>query len=302
MKESNHKNSTPMHFALQLGSLISLYLSLSFLIVLLFGIINLKFPDATEGYYMIESASNSVRLGIAMVLVFFPTYLILTRLVNKIRRSEVSEQYLSLTKWLIYLSLVLGIGALLVDLVVVIMTFLNGEVTERFIYKAMAVLVVIGAAVHYYILDARGYWIKNESKSILFGIGACIVAFTAVAFGFSYIETPAAVREMKLDQAQIMDLQNIQYKIEEYLGTEKKLPDTMNTAYGEFNAPTAPEGRTAYTYVATEAGFELCAEFSKESQTDAFAAPYIDEKTMIQNGNDWQYKAGVYCFKRVVKK
>jgi hypothetical protein len=50
------KNNTPKHFALQLGSLISLYLSLTFLLVLLFGLINLKFPDAAEGYYMIERA------------------------------------------------------------------------------------------------------------------------------------------------------------------------------------------------------------------------------------------------------
>lgn len=296
------KYNTPQHFALQLGSLISLYLSVSFLLVLLFGLINLKFPDPAEGYYMIESASNSVRLGIAMVLVFVPTYLILTRLVNKLRRSEVSEQYLTLTRWLIYLSLVVGIGALLIDLVIVIMTFLNGEITERFIYKAAAVLAVIGAAVHYYILDARGYWIKEESKSVLFGIGAAAVAFVVIAYGLSYIETPAAVRAMKLDQTQLTDLQNIQYKIEEYLTLEQKLPETLSIAYGEFDAPIAPADRSAYTYVVTDAGFELCAEFSKDSIADSFGTPFMDEKANIQNGNNWQYKAGIYCFTRIVTK
>ncbi len=302
MIESNNQNATPKHFALQLGSLISLYLSVSFLLVLLFGLINLKFPDPVEAYYMVESASNSVRLGIAMVLVFVPTYLVLTRLVNKLRRSEVSDQYLTLTRWLIYLSLVVGIGALLIDLVVVIMTFLNGEITERFIYKALAVLVVIGAAVHYYILDARGYWIKEEGKSVMFAIGAAIVAFVAIAYGFSYIETPAAVRETKLDQTQVMDLQNIQAKIEEYLATNKTLPETYNAAYGDFPAPTAPAGRTAYTYVVTDTGFELCAEFAKESNPDEFSGFFFDEKALIANGNDWQHKAGTYCFKRVVNK
>ncbi len=297
------KNNTPMHFALQLGSLISLYLSLSFLLVLLFGLINLKFPDATDGYYMIESASNSVRLGIAMVVVAFPTYLFLTRLINKIRRAGAHEQYLTLTKWLIYLSLVIAIGALLVDLVVVINTFLQGEITSRFIFKALAVLVVLGAAVHYYILDARGFWVKNESKSIMFGIGALLIAFVSIAYGLAYIESPASVREIKLDQTQIMDLQTIQYKIEEVLGSSKTLPVTMNTAFGEFDAPTAPEGRTAYTYVVTEAGFELCATFARDSvNTEQFSGPKFDTMAIISNGNDWQYKAGNYCFKRVVKK
>lgn len=296
------KNNTPKHFALQLGSLISLYLSLTFLLVLLFGLINLKFPDATDGYYMIESASNSVRLGIAMVLVAFPTYLILTRLVNKIRRTDTHEQYLSLTKWLIYLSLIVAIGALLVDLVVIINTFLLGEITSRFIFKALAVVVVLGAAVHYYILDARGFWVKNESKSIMFGIGALLVALTSIAFGLAYIESPAAVREIKLDQTQVSDLQTIQYKIEEVLGTTKSLPVTMNTAFGEFNTPTAPAGRTAYTYVVTADGFELCAEFARDSKGDEFSGPKFDATALITNGNDWQYKAGNYCFKRVIKK
>ncbi len=57
------ENQTPKHFVLQLGSLISLYLTLGFLLSLLFGVINLKFPDATEGYWAIESGTQAVRLG-----------------------------------------------------------------------------------------------------------------------------------------------------------------------------------------------------------------------------------------------
>jgi uncharacterized protein YacL len=157
------ENTTPKHFVLQLGSLISLYISLGFLLGLLFGIINLKFPDATEGYWALESASSAVRLGIAMVIVFFPTYLILTRLVNKLRRQEKNGSYLNLTKWLVYLSLLVGGGVLLGDLVAVIMTFLEGEITQRFIFKALAVLVVVGLAFHYYILDARGFWLAQNA-------------------------------------------------------------------------------------------------------------------------------------------
>jgi hypothetical protein len=136
----------------------------------------------------------------------------------------------------------------------------------------------------------------------MFGIGTAIVTFAAIAYGFAYIETPAEVRAMKLDQSQVTDLQTIQYKIEEYLGTQKTLPPTMTEAFGEFDAPTAPAGRTAYTYVVTETGFELCAEFAKDSIGDEFSGPKFDDTALISNGFDWQYKAGNYCFKRVVKK
>ena len=296
------ENTTPKHFVLQLGSLISLYISLGFLLGLLFGIINLKFPDATEGYWAIESASSTVRLGIAMVLVFLPTYVVLTRLVNQLRRKEKNSSYLNLTKWLVYLSLLVGGGVLLGDLVAVIMTFLEGEVTQRFIFKALAVLVVVGLAFHYYILDARGFWLKNESKSVMFGYGTLLASFVIVAFGFAYIETPTQVREMKLDETQITDLQNIQWKVQEVLTISSTTPATLEALYGEFTPPAAPEGRPAYTYAPTSKGFKLCATFARDSITpEQNFAPSVTPDMKIKNPDNWSHKAGEYCFERVLQ-
>jgi hypothetical protein len=298
------KNNTPKHFALQLGSLISLYLSLSFLLVLMFGLINLLFPDAADMQYMIESASDSVRFGIAMVVVAFPTYLILTRLINTTRRADTHEQYLTLTKWLIYLSLVVAIGALLVDLVTVVYTLLQGEITSRFIFKALAVLVIIGAAVFYYVLDARGYWLKNEQKSVWFALAATIVVVASLGLGIMQIDTPTVVREQKLDAKQVSDLQNIQYKIQEAMVTSSgTLPTSLESAYGAFPIPTAPEGRAAYRYEVTETGFNLCATFAEPMKSDVqFSAPIMDKQAVIINPDDWQYKAGDFCFTRIVRK
>lgn len=300
------ENHTAKNFVLQLGSVVTLYLSLSFLLVLLFGLINLIYPDATEGSWAIESAASSIRLGIAMTIVFFPTYLILTRLVNKARRKDAQAKYLGLTKWLIYLSLLVGGLALLVDLVVVIMTFLEGEITQRFIYKAFSVLVVVGAAFHYYLLDAKGYWLKQEQKSILFGIGALIIVSLSVIFGFTHIEAPTEVREQKLDATQITDLQNIQWRIQDYLTLNGSLPATLADIEKQIPIQTAPEGRPAYSYAVTDTGFKLCATFAKTSQPDefSFAGPITvgkEEKGIILNPDNWEHGTGEVCFERVVK-
>jgi Domain of unknown function (DUF5671) len=183
------ENHTAKHFVLQLGSLVTLYLSLSFLIVLIFGIINKLFPDAADQYYQIESYQSDIRLGIAMVIVFFPTYVLLTRTVNHMRRADTGATYLSITKWLVYLSLLIGGLALLGDLVTVIMTYLNGEITQRFIFKALAVFLIVGAAFHYYLLDARSFWIKNELKSVRFAIGAIVFVIAALGYGFANVQT-----------------------------------------------------------------------------------------------------------------
>ena len=298
------ENNTAKQFALQLGSLISLYLSVSFLVVLLFGVINVLLPDAAEGYWEIESATSSIRLGIAMVVVFFPTYLILTRFVNDARRNEAGSAYLGLTKWLIYLSLLVGGGVLLSDLVAVIMAFLDGELTQRFILKATIVLIVVGAAFFYYLQDARGVWLKEEKGSIYFGVGAAFVVLMSVVYGFMQIETPSAVRELKLDETQLSDLKQIQYKIEESLTlSSSSLPATLEKAYGEFPVPTAPEDRPAYSYEVTNNGFNLCATFSTNSPESVnlmFKDPYLPTTSII-NASNWSYKKGRYCFERVLK-
>lgn len=299
------ENHTAKHFVLQLGSLVSLYLSLGFLLTLLFGVINIMFPDAINGYWETESAHSNVRLGIAMVIVFFPTYLVLTRLVNNLRRTEKDGAYLSLTKWLVYLSLLVGGGVLLGDLVAVIMTFLDGEITQRFILKAFAVLIVVGAAFHYYILDSRGFWLKNEQKSVMFAMGALVAVIASLGFGFANIETPAAVREQKLDATQVSDLQQIQWRVQDYAMTNKKLPESLDQL-GEPAVQTAPEDRTAYRYNVTSEGFELCANFAQPStESENMMYPTstgIEAKMMIQNPDNWQHKAGEVCFKRLINK
>lgn len=295
--------NTARNFALQLGALASLYLSLSFLLVLLFGLINILFPDpAVEGYWAIESAQSSIRIGIAMTVVFFPTYLILTRTVNRTRRNEQEGAYLTLTKWLIYLSLLVGGGVLLGDLVAVIMTFLEGDLTARFILKALAVLVVVGGAFYYYIKDAQSYWVTHEKESIMYGGVMALVVLAAVVLGSMNIATPSEVREQRIDDQQVSDLQNIQWRIEEFIFSNDRLPESLDEAFVT-EVPAAPEGREAYSYQLSDNGFELCATFAQPSRGNDFEfarPPRVDPNAVIQNAFVWEHPAGRYCFERSV--
>ncbi len=296
-----YMNTTARNFALQLGALASLYLSLAFLLVLLFGVINLTFPDATDQYWNIESAASSVRLGFAMVIVFFPTYLILTRTVNKIRRSEAEGAYLGLTRWLIYLSLLVGGAVLLGDLVAVIMAFLEGEITQRFIFKAAAVLLVTGAAFHYYLLDARGHWMTNERQSIIYGVSATIIVLTSLGYSIMNVAAPSEVREYKLDNEQVGHLQDMQWRIEDYYRSNEALPENLATVYGAFEVPTAPEDRETYRYEITDdQTYELCATFAFDSTAAEFQTRSIAAPGLEKNYN-WNYKAGDWCFERQIE-
>lgn len=289
------KTHTPKHFVIQLGALLALYTSLTALVTLLFSIINLAFPDAADYGWQIESAQTAIRTSFAILVVFFPTYLTLTRLANVERRKNDTMAYLPLTRWLVYLSLLAAGGVMLGDLVVLINYFLNGEITTRFLLKVLALMVVVGAAFHYYILDLKGYFKTHVTQSLYFAVGATVVVIASLLFGLTYTDAPSVVRELKIDDQQVMDLQEMQSYIESYYYNNEQLPETLTIAYDGLTPPVAPESRPAYSYIPHEGGtYELCATFSAAtSESDRSYAAIAPDKNY-----NWQHDAGEWCFSR----
>lgn len=297
------QQNTAKQFVLQLGSLISLYLSVAFLLVLTFGLINILFPDPADGVWQIDQAATSIRFGFAMVLVFWPTYLILTRLVNQSRRTAQNSDYQHLTKWIVYLSLLLGGLVLLIDLATVIIGFLEGELTSRFILKAAAVFVITTCASFYYFKDAKGYWVENKRKSISYAAGTSFIVILLLGAAITQIPNPTEVREMKIDSETISDLQDMQWRIEEYYRTNDSLPEDLETVYAEFTVPAAPENRVPYTYQTTgTTTYELCATFAHPSSgiVPRYAEDKLDISPAAPGNFNWEHQAGEWCFDRVI--
>lgn len=293
------KENTAKNFVIQLGSLIALYVSISALVVLIFGIINIQFPDEAATYWSDESAREGIRTTIAMLIVFFPTYIVLTRISNQIRRREELGLYTGLAKWLIYLSLLVGGGVILGDLVTILVYLLDGEITTRFALKAFALLFVVSVTFGYYLLDVRGYFRDKERESLMYGGAISVLVVIAVLFGFMNIETPAEVREMRLDAQQITDLQSMQWKVEEYYQVNAVLPTSIDQLYKGFTIPEAPTGRDAYRYnITDDISYELCATFMYDSESTTEIRPVIDVYPKVYYS--WDHKTGEMCFQRVI--
>jgi hypothetical protein len=294
--------NTAKNFALQLGSLITLYISVGSLIALTFAIITVLYPDIEQNNWEQSSAALTIRNCIAFLVVFFPTYVVLTRYVNKIRRTE-SGVYLTLTKWLVYISLLIGGGVLLGDLVAVLTSFLNGELTTRFILKALSVFVVTGLASTYYLLDARSYWHTHEKRSIQFGALASVLVLGAIVFGFMHTDSPKVVREKNIDTTTVAALTNIQERIQTYISVKGTLPDTIEEAFVGLTQPEAAKGRAPYTYTKTsDTSFKLCAEFAYVGDENQYSSYGIDmsQPLQIKNPYDWNHAAGKWCFERAI--
>lgn len=294
---------TAKHFVLQLGSLITLYLSLAFFLVLSFGLINLLFPDGLENLWQIESAASSIRFGFAMVIVFLPTYLTLTHYVNKQRRVSDNQDYAGLTKFLIYLSLLVAGLVLLGNLVAVIVWFLEGELTSRFLLKSLIVLVTIGGAVFYYIKDVQGYWLANEKQSLAYAATATVLILSVLVVAVIHIPNPTTVREMKADSEMVSALQNIMWQVQDYHNENGKLPTTIDDTYGEFDRLPNTVDLADYTYsVESETEYQLCTTFNHDSNEldNQYRSLSQAEDAAYWKNNTWDFRAGAWCFEREV--
>lgn len=287
---------------IQLGSLVTLYVSLVAMIFVLFGIINTLYPDVINGYYGYDSAQQNIRMGIAMLVVFFPAFVLCTRMVNQIRRNETGT-YLILTKWLVYLSLLVGGSVLLGDFVTIILTYLNGEMTVRFILKALVLAGVIGIALYYYIMDARGYWNTHENHSKMYGVVVVFIALATLVGGFMYSDSPTKVREIQIDTQQISDLGDMQWRIEDHYRINQSLPTAIAELYIGMEVPKAETSRASYTYTIIDVDtYELCATFAYPSDPQTIDTPQRTEYDSAAKNpyNNWGHEAGKTCFERTL--
>src|SRR5680860_355057 len=86
--ETNTQNQTltPRFFFISLGVLVSLITSVSSFLVLLFEVLNKKFPDVLNSVYQYGYNSynfEAIRASLATLIIFFPIFIFLSYLWNK---------------------------------------------------------------------------------------------------------------------------------------------------------------------------------------------------------------------------
>ena len=131
--------TTPKDFFLWAGAMVALYVSVFSLITLLFEYTNYAFPDALD--YYVDPYSGSIRFAMASLIVLFPIFLLLMRLIrNDIVRSP-EKRDLWIRRWALYLTVFVAGAAIAIDLITLINYFLGGDLTTRFALKVVIVLL-----------------------------------------------------------------------------------------------------------------------------------------------------------------
>src|SRR3989344_9353400 len=123
----------PRDVFLYLLSIISLVATAVSLGVLLFQYINVYFPDViVDPYFSPSNYYSQIRSALAALVVFFPVYFWVSRFLRKDIEENPEKRDLKIRKWLLYLTVFVAALVVIGDLVVLINTFLEGELTIRF--------------------------------------------------------------------------------------------------------------------------------------------------------------------------
>lgn len=274
---AEHK-STARDFFLHLLSMVTLYMSATAFITLLFQYVNYFFPDALLPEYYYDATNGPLRFAIATLVVVFPVYIWSAWYLQKGYTKNAELKNLGVRKWLIYLTLFVAVFMIIGSLISILNSFLSGELTIRFFLKALSVALVAAMIFSYYLLDIRDALTKG--KRAVFRYGAIGLIVVSVIGAFFLIGSPTKQRIQRFDGLRSQHLQSLKYAIDAYYTQAGKLPVTLN----ELNQPpyylggtiTDPETGVPYEYmVSGDKNYEICATFGMSTQTKTNATiPY----------------------------
>ncbi len=306
----NPIKTTPRDFFLQLGATIVLYVSAIALVNLAFSIINYAFPDVLAGSFY----TGSIAWPISTLIVLVPLLYVLEWVIGKDLKAAPEKDALWIRRWRIYVTLFLTAATIAGDLITLINVYINGEITERFVYKFLAVLVIFAVIFVYYLLERMPG--KKKAQKILAWTGIVIV-LAAIVGGFLIVGSPYKQRAIKLDNQRVNDLQSLQWQIVSYWQQKEKLPATLAALKDPISSvriPTDPETKKDYEYtVKGPASFELCALFGSKVEdmsgrgdsyggrgwypASSSAFPMYYDEGVIES---WKHDVGHTCFTRTI--
>ncbi len=317
--------TTPKDFFLHIGATVALYSAVIAFIDLAFEIINKLLPDQLNNYWN----ASSIVWPISMLVVLVPVLYVIEWFIARDLSKMIEKKDIWVRKWRIYLTLFLTGATIAGDLITLINTYLNGEISARFVYKVIIVFVVCSTVFKYYLFSVHesARWTKLVKKTVpWFGI---LIVVAVIVGGFVIVGSPSQQRAIRFDEQRVQDLVNIQGQIIRYWQYSQTLPQTisdLNDPTSDFTVTVDPETGNAYEYLiksnplsikgtSNEPSFELCATFSTDSNLASDSSTNVSGAiiqptpagnkyglitTTLKQPDSWVHSAGHVCFERVI--
>ncbi len=249
MQTIKKPETSPKDFFLHLLAIVTLYASAISFLVLAFQYINVSFPDVLEGYWNARGAYEGMRWAIAMLFVIFPVYIGTNLFLNKEYKAVPEKKELKIRRWLVHFTLFVTALVIIGGLVALLLNFLKGELTTRFLLKLVSIFFVAGSVFGFYLWDLKNKTFTKGVKGFVYAVSAIVVA--SIVFGVVTAGSPATERARRLDDQRISHLSSIQWQLVEYWRSKEALPEdlsVLNDALRGFTVPKDPATEEPYEY------------------------------------------------------
>ncbi|MDQ2930291.1 MAG: DUF5671 domain-containing protein [Gemmatimonadota bacterium] len=133
----------------------SLYISVYSFGHILFAFIDKYLPDVTQRSYSGENLGGEIRWGVSSLIVAFPVFLWTSNYIGKRVAANTALRLSPARRWCTYLTLFIAVSVLIGDGTWLVNNLLGGELTSRFVLKALVVGGIAASALLYYLHDLR---------------------------------------------------------------------------------------------------------------------------------------------------
>jgi hypothetical protein len=266
---------------------------------LLFQFVNIYVPDVVvDPYLPLEAFKSTIRWSVAMLVIVFPVFVWAMRFLKRDMTINPEKRDLKIRRWILYLLLFAAGAVLIGDLVALIYSFLQGELTTRFLLKIGVILAIAGSVFTYFLNELR-----DVARSFsVFSWSAIVLVIGIIVGGFVVAGLPQSQRLVRLDERRSSDLTMIHSQILEYWRAKTRLPQNMAEiqsvdVFGSWKVPVDPATNNPYEYkILGEKKFELCAVF--QTQGVDTMAQRNSVVPIYMSGDFTQHSVGRTCFER----
>jgi len=307
MEQQNQNNSTVNHSAkysfFYMLSLVALGFMAVSVGIIIFQIINKNIVDVIASYKACYS-SGALKFAISAIIISTPIYYTLAIHLNKSLFLGTLDEESGVRKFLTYFILFVSSVVMIGYLIGVIYSFLDGELTSKFILKALTALSISAGVFTYYLFDIKRKNVagsKNKTARIYFGVSLFVVIATLVS-GLVFVESPNKTRMEKQDSAIATRFNAIQHAVDLFYRAYDRLPEDLNEllrgshSLREKDIENSADGKEFGYKILTEDTYELCANFQTSNLDDVKECYYpygpFDE--------EWKHGEGYKCFEKQV--
>jgi hypothetical protein len=293
--EKSKTNSAKLAFYYMLSLVALTFMSLGTGMVI-FQIIN-KYVVDQLAEYQTRFNPDILKYAISMLVVAAPIFYAVTRQIFRSLFTGQLDKESGVRRWLVYFILLVSAVVVLGTLVNILNNFLNGELTLKFILKALTVGNIAAIIFSFYLYDIRRVEVSNKRDNVITIYFYASLAIIIVSFIFSLfiMESPTTTRNRKLDNVIISSFDQIGSVIDSYYSEKGGLPVSLDELRRNYNYLSDdvfadPVTGVKFDYqTKSQDEYELCATFRLTSEIDN---QYYSDRTFIQR---WPHAAGYQC-------